>query len=65
MGIRGQKAGMLRGGELGGLGPVDLAVDTSQEEFGQAGGGYLANGVRLSINHILKGLGGRSRCKNR
>lgn len=35
------------------LGSVDLAVDTSQKEFGQAGGGYLAVSVWFSIDHIL------------
>jgi hypothetical protein len=35
---------------------VDLAVDTSQEELGQAGGGHFATSeVRFSINHILGG----------
>ena len=62
-GYTGPKAGMSRRGGLDGPGLVDLAVDTSQEEFGQAGGGHLANSVRLSINHILKGLSRRENHK--
>jgi hypothetical protein len=36
----------------GGLGLVDLAVNTSQEELCQTGGGHVAVTVRFSINHI-------------
>lgn len=40
----------------GSRGLVDLTVDTSQEEFGQAGGSHLAPSAWFSINHILENL---------
>lgn len=47
------KIGMWKEGGLRRL--VDLAVDAPQEEFGQAGGSYIAGNVWLSINHVLEG----------
>lgn len=47
-----------RSGAMGGRGLrrlVDFAVDAPQEEFGQAGGSYIAGNVWLSINHVLEG----------
>jgi len=52
---------MWKGREL--RGPIDLAVDASQEYFGQAGGGHLAASVRFGINHILENLGRKARCR--
>jgi len=38
-----------------GLGPVDLAVDTSKEKFGQAGGVEITTIEWFSIDNILEG----------
>jgi len=61
MGMAAQKreTGVRKGRESRGL--VDLTVDTSQEEFGQAGGGYLATSAWFSINHILEDLNRKTR----
>lgn len=39
--------------DLGGT-DVDLAVDTTQQEFYQFGGGELAVAVWFCVNHVLK-----------
>jgi hypothetical protein len=59
---RNQERGYGREGrKLGGF--VDLAVDTTQEEFGQAYGGQFATNIWFSVNHILEGFGFQMRCK--